>query len=132
MSDFIMFTHKRNDLLLVTALNCVLWSLLCPTPAFTVCVYRPLIDRSSSIESSSGSVQINHFEDAEFTGLVCEAEDAILTGIPPQRISQGSSGSYFVRNVKSVRELLTPLVGRTRLCMCTWFQSMRCRVTLGH
>ena len=35
-----------------------------------------------------------------------EAEDAILSGTHPVRISQGSSGSYFVKNMQSVSGLL--------------------------
>lgn len=62
--------------------------------------YRPLIDRSSSVESTS--VQINHFDDQAFSTLVRDAEDAILSGVHPQMISQGSSGSYFIRNIHSV------------------------------
>lgn len=39
----------------------------------------------------------NNFEDdPEFSSIVNEAETAIEEGVYPQRISQGSSGSYFV------------------------------------
>ena len=39
----------------------------------------------------------NNFEDdPEFTNIIHEAETAIEEGVYPARISQGSSGSYFV------------------------------------
>jgi phosphatidylinositol 4-kinase type 2 len=38
-------------------------------------------------------------DDPHFTDLVRQAEAAIETGLLPERIYQGSSGSYFVRNV---------------------------------
>ncbi|KAM7326292.1 hypothetical protein ACRRTK_014770 [Alexandromys fortis] len=48
----------------------------------------------------SGS-EINTFlEDPEFADIVLRAEQAIETGILPERISQGSSGSYFVKDSK--------------------------------
>lgn len=37
-------------------------------------------------------------EDPAFTELVRQAESAIENGVLPDRISQGSSGSYFVKN----------------------------------
>jgi len=41
----------------------------------------------------------NHWpEDAEFTDLVRQAEMAVENGIYPERIYQGSSGSYFVKS----------------------------------
>ena len=48
------------------------------------------------------SLDINSFEDPQFSALVRQVEDAITAGVHPQRISQGSSGSYFVRNMDSV------------------------------
>ena len=40
-----------------------------------------------------------HFaDDPQFTELVRQAEQAIESGIYPERIYQGSSGSYFVKN----------------------------------
>ena len=48
--------------------------------------------------------EINTFsEDPEFADIVLRAEQAIETGILPERISQGSSGSYFVKDSKRVR-----------------------------
>lgn len=42
-------------------------------------------------------------DDLEFNELVWQAETAIDNGIFPERISQGSSGSYFVKNLAGVR-----------------------------
>ena len=41
-------------------------------------------------------------EDAEFTDLVRQAEMAVENDIYPERIYQGSSGSYFVKNPENV------------------------------
>lgn len=41
-------------------------------------------------------------DDPEFSDLVKQAEIAIDSGILPERIYQGSSGSYFVKNTASV------------------------------
>ena len=45
----------------------------------------------------------NEFDDEEFTAMVRAAEVAIESDVLPQMISQGSSGSYFVKNVENVR-----------------------------
>ncbi|XP_047486633.1 phosphatidylinositol 4-kinase type 2-alpha-like isoform X1 [Penaeus chinensis] len=43
--------------------------------------------------------EFNHWpDDPHFTDLVRQAETAIESGIYPERIYQGSSGSYFVKN----------------------------------
>jgi len=42
----------------------------------------------------------------EFGKVFCDAERAIDHGIYPQRILQGSSGSYFVKNSDGVRILI--------------------------
>lgn len=41
-------------------------------------------------------------DDPRFEELVRQAEDAIENNVFPQRIYQGSSGSYFVKNVEHV------------------------------
>lgn len=41
-------------------------------------------------------------DDPQFAELVSQADLAIEHGIYPERIYQGSSGSYFVKNVSSV------------------------------
>ena len=45
---------------------------------------------------------MNNFEDESFNAIIHKAEDAIAAGHNPERISQGSSGSYFVRNCERV------------------------------
>lgn len=46
---------------------------------------------------------VNFFpEDSDYSHIVHESEDAIDHGILPQRIYQGSSGSYFVKNREGV------------------------------
>lgn len=48
---------------------------------------------------------INHFpDDPEFADIIQRAEQAIEGGVFPERISQGSSGSYFVKDPKGVRK----------------------------
>lgn len=49
-------------------------------------------------------VDFNNFpDDQDYQNLLYEAEQAIEHGVCPQRISQGSSGSYFVKNREGVR-----------------------------
>lgn len=66
---------------------------------------RPLLGRSRSrMDSHSDSeYQGNHFDDPEFTSIIHAAEQAIDVGILPERIYQGSSGSYFVKDKEGVR-----------------------------
>lgn len=60
----------------------------------------PLLTRMDSELCCS----INVFpEDLHFTSVVREAEHAIIHGVIPERIYQGSSGSYFVKNFNSVK-----------------------------
>ena len=42
-------------------------------------------------------------DDPKFAELIRQAELAIDNGIYPERIYQGSSGSYFVKNTAGVR-----------------------------
>ena len=57
---------------------------------------QPLLKR---MDTDSTHVISNSFpDDAEFTGFIREVEQAIENGFLPERISQGSSGSYFVKN----------------------------------
>lgn len=42
-------------------------------------------------------------DDPEFADIILKAEQAIEFGVFPERISQGSSGSYFVKDPKRVR-----------------------------
>ncbi|XP_052402390.1 phosphatidylinositol 4-kinase type 2-beta-like [Carassius gibelio] len=60
---------------------------------------------SSSSENlaspGNSSGEFNHFpEDPEFAEIIQRAEQAIENGVFPERISQGSSGSYFVKDPK--------------------------------
>ncbi|KTF89253.1 hypothetical protein cypCar_00004674 [Cyprinus carpio] len=56
-------------------------------------------DNLASPGNSSG--EFNHFpEDPEFAEIIQRAEQAIENGVFPERISQGSSGSYFVKDPK--------------------------------
>ncbi|XP_064190643.1 phosphatidylinositol 4-kinase type 2-beta isoform X2 [Anguilla rostrata] len=58
-------------------------------------------DKESFASPGGGTGEVNHFpEDPEFAEIVQRAEQAIENGIFPERISQGSSGSYFVKDPK--------------------------------
>ena len=50
------------------------------------------------------SSELNTFlDDPEFADVILKAEQAIEFEVYPERISQGSSGSYFVKDPKRVR-----------------------------
>uniref|UniRef100_A0A8C7I4B9 Phosphatidylinositol 4-kinase type 2 n=1 Tax=Oncorhynchus kisutch TaxID=8019 RepID=A0A8C7I4B9_ONCKI len=52
-------------------------------------------------KTSNSSGDFNHFPgDPEFGDIIQRAEQAIEGGVFPERISQGSSGSYFVKDSK--------------------------------
>lgn len=57
----------------------------------------PFLERSTYFSN-------DEFTDQEFGGLVRASEMAIESGVDPVRISQGSSGSYFVQNTDGVSE----------------------------
>jgi hypothetical protein len=62
---------------------------------------QPLLKRMDTTDS--GEFYTNNFpDDPDFTNLVREAEAAIDQEIYPERITQGSSGSYFVKDSESV------------------------------
>ena len=65
---------------------------------------RPLIrPTTTTSDSVSGvSYEMNDFEDASYARIIREAERAIDSGILPQMIYQGSSGSYFVKDTQRV------------------------------
>lgn len=77
---------------------------LLDSKSHSVCVSKTMENESASVvietenNFSNSIVRIeNYFEDdPEFTKVIREAEIAIEEGIYPVRISQGSSGSYFV------------------------------------
>lgn len=58
-------------------------------------------DRDTLASPGNNSGDFNNFpDDPEFADIVQTAEQAIENGIFPERISQGSSGSYFVKDPK--------------------------------
>lgn len=61
---------------------------------------EPLLQPVRSRSRNSSSLEdFNTFsDDPDFTAIIREAEQAIIHGIYPERISQGSSGSYFVKS----------------------------------
>ncbi|KAK2145488.1 hypothetical protein LSH36_678g02039 [Paralvinella palmiformis] len=59
----------------------------------------PLLGRT---DIECGHVDNNFPEDPEFTQIIRLAESAIEHGIYPERIYQGSSGSYFVKSLEGV------------------------------
>lgn len=49
---------------------------------------------------------LNHFpDDVEYASVIASAEQAIENGIYPERIYQGSSGSYFVKSPDGVKRI---------------------------
>lgn len=72
---------------------------LVPEVAFEPTLDSPGINRESQPLLGGLDVSYNQFpDDPAFSDLVWQAEVAIDNGIFPERISQGSSGSYFVKN----------------------------------
>ncbi|KAF2902514.1 hypothetical protein ILUMI_03676 [Ignelater luminosus] len=72
---------------------------LVPEVAFEPTLDSPGINRESQPLLGGLDVSYNQFpDDPTFSDLVWQAEVAIDNGIFPERISQGSSGSYFVKN----------------------------------
>lgn len=59
---------------------------------------QPLLDRSAGRDKNSFP------EEPEFGEVVRKAEKAISRGIFPERIYQGSSGSYFVKDQQEVSD----------------------------
>lgn len=56
---------------------------------------------------SGHTADMNIFlDDPEFAEIILRAEQAIECGVFPERISQGSSGSYFAKDPKGVSMLL--------------------------
>ena len=68
-------------------------------------------DGSGIDDTSFIHLSCNHFpEDVEFSEIIKEVELAIDTNILPERIYQGSSGSYFVKNRNLVSFLFLNLL----------------------
>uniref|UniRef100_A0A3Q3F7P3 Phosphatidylinositol 4-kinase type 2 n=1 Tax=Labrus bergylta TaxID=56723 RepID=A0A3Q3F7P3_9LABR len=58
-------------------------------------------DKDTLASPGTNSGDFNHFpDDPEFADIIQVAEQAIENGVFPERISQGSSGSYFVKDLK--------------------------------
>ncbi|KAL1023933.1 hypothetical protein UPYG_G00049220 [Umbra pygmaea] len=58
-------------------------------------------DKENLASPGNSSGDFNHFpDDPEFGDIIQRAEQAIEGGVFPERISQGSSGSYFVKDPK--------------------------------
>ena len=55
-----------------------------------------------SLEYEYGEILNNFPDDPDFQEIIRESEDAIDCGRYPERIYQGSSGSYFVKNIDNV------------------------------
>lgn len=67
---------------------------------------KPLLGNSKrTMERLSESIEHpqNNCNDPEFSVVIRAAEHAIDCGVFPERIYQGSSGSYFVHNKEKVR-----------------------------
>ena len=62
----------------------------------------PLLGR---FDSDYGYVENNFPDDPDFTQIIRVAESAIEHAIYPERIYQGSSGSYFVKNLEGVSSI---------------------------
>lgn len=63
----------------------------------------------------------NNCNDPEFTVVIRSAEQAIDCGVYPERIYQGSSGSYFVYNKDRVS---TVMIGCSQMLVLTLFISL--------
>ena len=48
------------------------------------------------------SCRLNVFTDPEYSAIIRATEEAMEEGVLPERIYQGSSGSYFVKNINEV------------------------------
>lgn len=61
----------------------------------------PLLGRSTS-ETGYGHLYNDFPDDPDFAQIVHQSEASIEHGIFPERISQGSSGSYFAKDLEGV------------------------------
>ena len=66
------------------------------------CEQSPLLSRTMDSDSDHHVHQQPALEDPEFRTVYRAAEEAIYQGILPERIYQGSSGSYFVKDKTKV------------------------------
>lgn len=95
---------------------------------------QPLLDRDRG--NSPREPHRNDFpEDPEFREIIRKAERAIEEGIYPERIYQGSSGSYFVKDSQGVRGAAAGLYLPTTVML--WFilkcwRSVDCEIHRKH
>ncbi|XP_077991980.1 phosphatidylinositol 4-kinase type 2-alpha-like [Glandiceps talaboti] len=68
-----------------------------PSPSRGTRENQPLLQRRGKMETDKDEYNVFP-DDPEFTHIVRKAEDAILSGTYPERIRQGTSGSYFVKD----------------------------------
>lgn len=64
---------------------------------------QPLLERDRDRGVSPREHRNEFPEDPEFREIIRKAEKAIEEGLYPERIYQGSSGSYFVKDSQGVR-----------------------------
>lgn len=69
------------------------------TSVFVSCESQPLLKSVNETLNDSGDFTNTFPDDPQFSNVVREAENAIDAGVNPERIVQGSSGSYFVKNI---------------------------------
>ncbi|KAJ8934647.1 hypothetical protein NQ314_013246 [Rhamnusium bicolor] len=89
---------------------------LVPEVVFESALDSPGLNRESQPLLGGLDVSYNQFpDDPAFSDLVWQAEVAIDNGIFPERISQGSSGSYFVKNQSTVVKLVSETFNYLRI-----------------
>lgn len=80
---------------------------------------QPLLQRMDSEPCAT----FNNFpDDPQFTNIIRDAELAILNDVLPERIYQGSSGSYFVKSVDGVVSMLDHKLNS--ICLCCFISLM--------
>ena len=61
----------------------------------------PLLGR---LDTDYGYIENCFPDDPDFTQIIRQSENAMDHGVFPERIYQGSSGSYFVKNLEGVSQ----------------------------
>ncbi|RWS25356.1 phosphatidylinositol 4-kinase type 2-alpha-like isoform X1 [Leptotrombidium deliense] len=97
---------------------------------------QPLLKRMDTVDAS---IVNNVFpDDPEFTAIVKDAENAIDNCVYPQRISQGSSGSYFVKNSAEIPKTIAVFkpkdeepYGRLNPKWTKWMHKLCCPCCFG-
>ncbi|XP_033113406.1 phosphatidylinositol 4-kinase type 2-alpha-like [Anneissia japonica] len=112
-----------------------------PTMSSSTTERQPLLRSSLSDHETEHPNFFNSFEDdLEFTKIVHAAERAISLEVYPERIYQGSSGSYFVRNceVNQPGEIIAVFkpkseepYGQLNPKWSKWLQKMCCPCCFG-